>query len=310
MNANLNLGDLDSKGFIHIPNFLSLDEINLLKLDYENRSNNDNDNYPVKDIGPEAFAHMRKKFSWLPDEIEKKTNIHVDTLLSGAYFATELGLYFSWHQDYESYYLNQDRLNYLNLYLTIRKPNVEKTNLKIIPFDILKKNAPAFAEQRWGGGASILKKFEKTWFARTNDKGGFFSLTFDPEKIAVTPQFREGDLLIMRGDLIHRTEDSETNRVALSLRMISSKSRLSLKKLSRFDFTKLSLMYNNPVPYFHLFEMFEYSGKKEVSYGEYQKNFRELEARKKINAPSGEEKITKIKLFFKHAKAWLSTLSR
>ena len=42
------------------------------------------------------------------------------------------------------------------------------------------------------------------------------------DEIAQTPHLREGDALLFRMDLFHQTQDTETERVALSLRMVDN----------------------------------------------------------------------------------------
>jgi hypothetical protein len=44
-----------------------------------------------------------------------------------------------------------------------------------------------------------------------------FPLKFDPEEHRVVPQLEIGDFLMFRADVLHRTEDTKTERIALRL---------------------------------------------------------------------------------------------
>jgi hypothetical protein len=55
----------------------------------------------------------------------------------------------------------------------------------------------------------------------------------DFDALAVTPQLGEGDLLILRSDVIHKTQDATTQTVAASLRAVNSLSTLSRDELAK-----------------------------------------------------------------------------
>src|SRR5262249_21748473 len=74
----------------------------------------------------------------------------------------------------------------------------------------------AIACSRKVGSTSVLRR----------DFGTKVKVDFDIETIAESPELAEGDLLMFRGDVLHRTQDRETDRLAVSFRMANSKTRI------------------------------------------------------------------------------------
>ena len=51
-----------------------------------------------------------------------------------------------------------------------------------------------------------------------DDTGGAHLVDKEFDRLAQTLELDPGDLLLLRGDMIHRTQDTETDRVSLSFR--------------------------------------------------------------------------------------------
>jgi hypothetical protein len=57
--------------------------------------------------------------------------------------------------------------------------------------------------------------------------GDTFKVSVNIENIKETPQLHAGDLLLIRGGVIHRTQDNLTNRIAVSIRCTDSSKPIS-----------------------------------------------------------------------------------
>jgi len=62
-----------------------------------------------------------------------------------------------------------------------------------------------------------------------------YLVDFDLDALAVTPSLSAGDLLLMRGDLIHKTQDADTQRVSTSIRVTYSKKTITRERLGPRD---------------------------------------------------------------------------
>lgn len=140
-----------------------------------------------------------------------------------------------WHLDHGSYYLHRDHTNRLIFYFPIFKETKDKGNLALIPKDALMKIDPFTARKVEGRGALRFRVVEPDtieWFKRrfqTNklavgewfaiedyyDDNPGWQLSFDPEKEKIVPELAVGDCLIMRADVIHKTNDSNIERISV-----------------------------------------------------------------------------------------------
>lgn len=123
---------------------------------------------------------------------------------------------FPWHIDHESYYLYGQHRHYLNLWIPIEKESAEDANLCLVPFDQL-----ASVDQELCGmvvGAGAVKVQDGQFFF--DSLGLSRECKCDLDSIAETPKLRPGDLLILRGDVLHRTQNRRIDRIALSIRLI------------------------------------------------------------------------------------------
>lgn len=243
--------DLRSKGYVLIPSFLSQPEIQILKQDYTaQRVMHENENYDLKPISTDpALNALQPKIESLMENA-RAHGIHVDVLSGGAYFSTAGKQHFDWHQDHESYYLYQDHYHYLNVYIPVIKPSQQLTNLSILPFDRIKALCPEMHDKLLGRGATCyFVRDGKTivYDSEADCKLGEFP--FDVGEQALIPQLQEGDLLLLRGDTIHSTADTETERCAASIRLLNGKGKISKKKFFRAGQNKLRAIINNREAY-------------------------------------------------------------
>lgn len=164
----------------------------------------------------------------------------------------------NWHVDHFSYYLGGDHANYLICYLPVKKPDVNLCNLALIPYDVLRQFDAKTYDRVQHRGALRFRCVEpdtKPWFEmRFPDErievGQWYAiddfypspgwkLEIDLERHKVVPQLSVGDLLIMRADVIHRTEDAKTDRISIRCDAIP---RNAKQFNSWFSLIKMGLM--------------------------------------------------------------------
>jgi hypothetical protein len=141
----------------------------------------------------------------------------------------------NWHLDHFSYYLYGDHRNWLICYMPVMKPSPDLTNLAIIPSDVLESRDPELSRRVRGRGAMRFRRVEPDtveWFEMRFPKepiavGDWFAIddfddstmgwkiNLDLEECKVVPKLNVHDLLIMRADVIHRTNDAGTDRISI-----------------------------------------------------------------------------------------------
>ena len=245
---NIAWKDLQTKGYLVVRNVLTSDESKALLTEYTKSKGLGNASYQLPYLDKELFAKYIEVFSKeLIPHVHFHTDIKADLFEMGIFFANKLGINFNWHIDPDSFYVSQDHYHYLNLYIPIRKPNLELSNLSLIPSDVLAKCIPELYEKviHGRGALRLLPGNGKTVIFDDND-GKIYECNYSLKDLAVTPALGEGDLLLMRGDLFHKTQDKDTDRVSISFRVIHSK---GLVRLSNFEPTcirkAINLAYNN-----------------------------------------------------------------
>ncbi|TWT98714.1 phytanoyl-CoA dioxygenase family protein [Neorhodopirellula pilleata] len=271
--------EIDSRGFLLIRSFLNEDQIQRLQTDFEAAPLEVNANYSVRRISAAVQETLQGQLDTVNQRIAAESSVRVDLLNDGVYFATYSEKstltslrpgpqQFPWHQDHETYWLWNDMRNYLNFYLPIVKPVVEKSNLTVVPFDRFEQRVPDLHRKMIGRGASRVLPSGKSWIIKDDDQGGKIGrLPFDPSEIEETPQLRAGDLLVLRGDIIHRTQDASTRRVAASFRYINSETIVPRTSLSRGSVAKALMMLNARYLFEPAFELFDQSAATELTAG-------------------------------------------
>ena len=215
--------DLDTKGYLVARSFLGGAELRLLQEDYATGERPTSFLMGLKPFGPLTRRTLDRAVDSLLTEVRRNTALSVDVILKGYHFAAPFSQY-GWHQDFD--FLVQDLVNYLNLYIPIIKPSVEKTNLRLLPYDALKSRSKDAFRQLKSGEGRTLEPNGTTTLVHDIGSGTRFELALDIEEIAVTPTLAAGDLLMVRGDIVHRTQDAETPRVSTSVRVVDSHSLL------------------------------------------------------------------------------------
>jgi len=265
----LELNDLETKGFVLVRGFLSEAELQPLREDFARQQAEVNGNYHSKAPGKAAIAGLMPRIEDVMRQVNACTTLKVDVHVpdTSSYFAThkEAGNKFPWHQDHESFYLVQNHRDYLNFYMPIIKPDPTKSNLSLIPFDELKKRSPRTHDFVVHSGAGTFRPLRTHWLASNDDTGGVHLITANLDDLGYTPELVEGDLLIMRGDVIHRTQDQDTDRVALSWRVANGDTTVRRARLAGGGVRKSVMMRKHTVPYQKMFDAFDAAKKDEMS---------------------------------------------
>ena len=272
---DVNWNDLETRGFVHIRGFLAPQDLDSCRADYVNQPVDDsNRNNAISEASDRATARLERPVNELMALVNANTDIRVDCNLGAYYFATTRGV-FPWHQDYESYFISQNHYDYLNLFIPVMKPRADKSNLCLVPFDALKRESPKTFERVLGKGATMAYDLPDRQILFQADSGVAHVTLVPLDRLAFTPQLEAGDLLILRGDIFHRTEDGDTDRVALSMRLGYSKTVVRRAKLADGGFAKMKTMSGNFKLYEPLFRAFDRAGRDELPWGELERFVKE-----------------------------------
>ncbi len=278
------LKELETRGFVVLPSFLSPEEVEAFRQDHAAQPVGTNQNYKVKNASAQANARLGALVQVVLDDVARQTDLRVNAPQGAAYFATgpSTGLNFAWHQDHESYFVLQNHYDYLNFYIPIVKPRPDKSSLSIIPFDTLGRESPrTFRTLFRGGAARFVRVFGMT-MAILDDCGRVHRLDVDLERIALTPQLSAGDCLLLRGDVVHRTQDAETERVAISFRAATTHATVNRARLAAGSWEKAVMMSRNSRGYERMFRAFDATGRVEMPLDEL------MSAMKAIDVPEGK----------------------
>jgi hypothetical protein len=267
---DVDLKGLETRGFVVVPSFLSEAEARAYGEDFATRPvHADNHNYNLSIASGTALETVLGRVKEMLGQVRTVTNVRANLPTGAVYFATERGVKFSWHQDHESFFAIQNHYDYLNFYIPVIKPRRDRTNLCVIPFDSLERESKRHYPALVRGGATRFPRFGAGRMIFHDDTGGVERMLGDDlERIAEAPELSAGDLLLMRGDVIHRTQDVDTKRVALSFRASSTETRVSRNRLASGSLFKARMMANNSTIYHRLFQAFDAAGAKEMPFGE------------------------------------------
>lgn len=253
----MNLKDLETIGYVYIPNFLSATEIKLLASEYKHSKIVDNKNYAL--VHSEiAKKILGKKIKALMDRVTSETCLTIDHITPTVNYTDTKNLFFDWHQDHESYYVYQQSKNHLNFYIPIVKPDPLLSGMSLVPMDKI-------CEYLVGPQVNRIVNYGATRFAVHStythvideETGKNFNIPVNLNSIAVTPAIGPGDLLLIRGDVIHKTQDNATRRVAISIRAIDGNAPVSKEKLQSGCEKKKQYIASNQQYYDSIFGLFE-----------------------------------------------------
>lgn len=245
-----NFADLLDKSFCVVRNFLDSNDIETIKKDFDIIKGDKflNPNFNILPVGKKIdLALVLEKIKNISQEITDSIDIRTDYSSTPVYFSIAHGVNFGYHQDHESWFLYGNHEHYLNIWVPIIKPSTQLTNVIVLNFKKLIEDHPEL---------SFLKNYGATNFEggrnsyiQDDNTGQRINLDFDLDSYAECPELEAGDALIMRGDAIHKTQDTLTDRVAISARRLLTTSTIHK---SHFDLTspvKKHIVENNPHMY-------------------------------------------------------------
>jgi len=235
---------LKLRGFVTIRNFFSEDDLAHVRQEYESAvsASQANGNYNVPTGSPRLNSYFERRLDAVSERVHADAGVHADVTAGSLFFSTKKGVNFPWHQDHESYFLFQEHYHYLNFYIPFIKEKVDASNMCLIPFDSLTAAAPDHIGRIVGGGAKRFRSESDGTTVFDDEYDTTYSMPVNLDRIAVVPELNAGDLLLLRGDIIHRTQDSTSNRVAVSFRKVSSRSVINRRRLSSGGKTKREMM--------------------------------------------------------------------
>ena len=256
---------LKSKGYFVIKNFLKKKDLDNNFLNYLKKKDKfvdgvihgiDNKFYSkinekisqlASGIQCKNIEISNKKFCYFSIKIKKSKNKKPKLLKPFNVFKDPKvlpGGVLNWHIDHYTYYFHKDHKNYLICYLPILKPNKNYSNVALIPYDTLKKrDLNTFIKIKHRGAVRFRKvetdtkpwfdlRFKKNtkvgnWYALDDylDNVNGWKLNIDLEKNKIVPKLNVYDLLIMRADVIHKTNDAVTDRIAIRCDILPNKAR-------------------------------------------------------------------------------------
>ena len=214
------MDDILTKGYTVIPNFLTSKEIQVFLDDYRVCQS-----YPgmknkidMGNVSYEASQSIKQKIQ----DIASQTGLDVDLVVPYGMYTDTTKAVFMWHQDAGNYLIIPECYNYLNFYIPIDKPDPDISGISVIPMDALKASLPEYFDTFYKSAARRFVPEKDTTKVFEDSDGSEWILPFNIDSIAVSPRLNAGDLLLLRGDVIHKTQDNLTKRVAVSIRATRS----------------------------------------------------------------------------------------
>ncbi len=209
---------IETRGYVFQEQFLDEREIASLRAEF-NTASADNKNYPIRELD------LMKVDDSIMEKVDRLRRLcfpsHELMPIGAVFFRIDRAnltqsVNFPWHQDHESFFQHRQHYHYLNFWITLEKESPEDSNLSVVPFDRLKQADPLLHDVVIRGGAT--RYFERRLIQDTTGSALRFDCNLD--ELAHTSQMRPGDLLLLRGDIIHRTQNQRASRMSISFRLI------------------------------------------------------------------------------------------
>jgi ectoine hydroxylase-related dioxygenase (phytanoyl-CoA dioxygenase family) len=229
--------DFQNTGYIIIRDWLSEQHRETFIKDYESKFSTIETDYESKIS--EGHVHMADwallqtifpSIQQILSQINHDTNIQADLILGGFYTDTKW-MNYDWHLDHGSYYIFQQLTEHFTLYIPIKKVDSAKSGLSFVPLDVLKQHAPEHYDRIVYSGAMDFIIDNNTTIVKDHELDETFVLPVNLDKICISPILNAGDLLITNGNVIHKTQDNDTERIALILRSTNSQAPITKHKL-------------------------------------------------------------------------------
>ena len=206
-----NLKELDSNGYTVLKNIITEPEIEKLYHTYLAIGNKKRVIVSAPNTGI-----LNTKIHTLMSAINSNTSLKLDIISSKVGYFDTAFYNNDWHQDHKQLLYYKDAFNAINLWIPLVKPDEHKSGLGIIPFS---KLSPTDITYFKGFGARrIVSENNRTYSLDDTNGGHRTDFSFDLNELSVFPAISVGDVLVMRGDTIHKSQDADTHRIAMSIR--------------------------------------------------------------------------------------------
>lgn len=255
--------DLETKGYAVIHNLLSASDVEkLVEIhDTMNPSTPGATNFNNQGIsspelaGIDIYAQVPGLHQKIKDHLakaERTSGIRI-TDASGAFtrfswFAVTdhedpTSLMFSWHQDHEPWWKEQDLYNYLNFYIMLEKPDPLDAGIKVVPWDwLLARSSQMHELTARQGAASFFDVGDGKSMALIDTYDRRYHLDFHFDNVSCTPELRPGDAIVVRGDTIHGTQVHRSRRRSLSIRVWPANPDVSIRRMLSGGAKKFAMM--------------------------------------------------------------------
>jgi len=245
----INFKDLETKGYCVLNNFLNESEIQFVLNDFNSATTGSNKNYKIKRPSLECVRSVYIKVSNLVNEISNTTDMNINMITDEYAFVDNQAINFKWHQEHEPFFTFQQLSNYAIFYMPIVKLQPNISGIDIIPFDELNRKVPEYVNLLKSNGARGFIASGNSTTVREDSIDSSFDIPVNFEDIKVTPNIMPGDLVILRGNVIHRTQDSSTARVAFTVKFTDGNHPISKSVLLSGGPTKQRMINNNKLLY-------------------------------------------------------------
>jgi len=264
--------DVQIKGYAVVPSFLDAPEISRLIEQFEKAQQRPrkNLNFETPFLPYGRLKPFTNKLLAAARAASSSTQIY-DRLGMGIFYATKLygkrkasSSDWNWHTDTTIHYVAP---NYLNFWVPLVKPDRQRSGLQVVGFDALEARHPELAHSLRGRGSTrVIQRDGSTIFRDTARRMNI--AIADPnllEGLAQTPTLGPGDCLVMRNDVFHRTQDNETDRVAISFRVFGSTTVVSRQALMDMSSAKFNNMARVRSAFARRFAAFQIAGCDQIS---------------------------------------------
>ncbi len=256
-----------TRGFAIVPGFLDAAEVARLVDDHAQARASE-----VDHVSTGVLAQYVDKVGAISTQASA-----MDLVRNGLYFDTRRESW-PWHTDAVAYYLYPE---FLLCWITLAKPDRRRSGIQLIAFDDVTAANPELAAWLRGRGATRTFVRGDTRVFHDSARREMFPLRDVGllDRIATTPEVGPGDLVIMRNDVLHRTQDVETERLAVSFRVVDGASIVRRAQLLDMGSAKFGRMARNRNVFARRLAAFQLAGRDEMTGVEYEALCRTIEAR-------------------------------
>ena len=229
----IDLKDFKQTGYAVIKDWLSESEIQQFIEDFETQEQTSNENYNIKCASHRILKSFKPRILEVCNAVNLVKGGNIDLIMpsdpSNMYAESSLG--WGWHQEHEPQCMLQDLNNYINLWIVLIKEDSDLSGLSIIPTNkILEAIPQKDHELLFGEAAKNYIPEEDITYVKVLREEPVVTIPFNINTLAVSPSVSPGDVILLDGKTIHRTQDSHKKRLALSIRCIDGSTQLIYHK--------------------------------------------------------------------------------